>query len=92
MCIRDRIEQFYRILTSAHEECSRHDMIVVLGDFSAKIGKEDFTCDFAGMYSLHNETSKNERILGQFAASCNMIIKSTCFKHKKIHLGTWKMP
>jgi hypothetical protein len=34
-------------------------------------------------------TSENGKRLGQLAARYNMIIKSTCFEHKRIHKGTW---
>lgn len=44
------------------------------------------------MYSLHEETNDHGKLLGQLAAANRMIIQSICFKHKKIHLGTWKIP
>ncbi|XP_039276011.1 craniofacial development protein 2-like [Nilaparvata lugens] len=67
-------------------------MKLILGDFNAKVGQETFMADVAAKFSLHEETSDNGRMLGQFAASCNMIIESTYFKHKRIHLGTWSVP
>jgi len=30
--------------------------------------------------------------MGQLAARHNMIIRSTCFEHKRIHKGTWMCP
>ena len=37
-------------------------------------------------------TSENWKRLGQLAARHNMIIKSTCLEHKRIHKGTWMCP
>ena len=37
-------------------------------------------------------TSENGKRLGQLAAKHNMIIRSTCFEHKRIHKGTWMCP
>jgi hypothetical protein len=45
-----------------------------------------------GNYLLHKTSSENGMMLGQFAMRNNLVIKSTCFPHKKIHLTTWKSP
>jgi hypothetical protein len=63
-----------------------------LGDFNAKIGRENFIATVAEKYTLHEVTSENGKRLGQLAARNNMIIKSTCFEHKVIHKGTWTCP
>jgi len=42
--------------------------------------------------TLHEVTSENGKRLGQLAARHIMIIKSTCFEHKRIHKGTWMCP
>jgi hypothetical protein len=43
-------------------------------------------------YSLHNETTKNGKLLCQLAEANQLIIKSTCFQHENIHKRTWKIP
>ena len=64
----------------------------MLGDFNAKIGKENFIKSVAGKHTLHAVTSENGKRLGQFAARHNMLIKSSCYEHKRIHKGTWLCP
>jgi hypothetical protein len=39
-----------------------------LGDFNAKISREDFIAAVAGKYTLHEVTSENGKQLGQLAA------------------------
>jgi len=36
--------------------------------------------------------SEKGKRLGQLTTRHNMIIKSTCFEHKRIHNGTWMSP
>ena len=62
-----------------------------MGDFNAKVGKEKHLMKVAGKYTIHNETSENGNLLAQFTTRNRLFIKSTSFKHKKIHMGTWKI-
>jgi hypothetical protein len=46
----------------------------------------------AGMHTIHESSNENGRMFGQFATRNIMLIKSTVYPHKRIHLGTWKIP
>jgi endonuclease/exonuclease/phosphatase family metal-dependent hydrolase len=46
----------------------------------------------AGKYTLHTETNNNGKILSKLAMTNNFILKGTCFNHKRINKGTWKIP
>ena len=85
-------EAFYDEMSKTIEETLNYDMIVLLGDFNAKIGKEDFIKRIAGSFSLHDKTNENGQSLGQMAESHQFVIKSTAFNHKNIHKGTWRKP
>jgi hypothetical protein len=65
---------------------------IILGDYNTKIGIENFQSKVVGKYALHKESNENGILLGQFATRNRMVIKSTCFPHKRIHLGTWRSP
>jgi endonuclease/exonuclease/phosphatase family metal-dependent hydrolase len=63
-----------------------------MGDFNAKVGKEAYQNQVAGMHTIHDSSNENGRMLGQFASRNNLLIRSTVYPHKHIHLGTWKIP
>lgn len=86
------VDEFYEDLERAADRIPRHDMKVILGDFNAKIGKEDQYRMVAGKCGLHEQTSINGERVCLFAETQRLIISSTCFPHKSIHLGTWKIP
>jgi hypothetical protein len=45
-----------------------------------------------GRYSLHKERNDNGLRLIGLAAALNMVIGSTTFPHKNVHLATWRIP
>ena len=85
-------EAFYDGLENAYESCPKHDVKIVLGDFNAQVGKESAFRPMTGCCGLHEVTNENGLCLINFAASKNMVIKSTYFMHKRIHLETWVHP
>ena len=85
-------DEFYDQLSQEGEKARKYDILILLGDFNAKIGRENFIATVAGKYTVHEVTSENGKRLPQLAARNNMIIKSTCFEHKAIHKGTWMCP
>lgn len=86
-------DDFYDRLTTAVSKISRHDIIIILGDFNSQIGKEDYVVGkVAGRYSLHTNTNKNGLRLCNFASANGLWISSTSFNHRNIHKQTWKIP
>jgi endonuclease/exonuclease/phosphatase family metal-dependent hydrolase len=86
------VSEFYDKLERECSKIPRYDVIVLLGDFNAKLGKEEYLRHVIGKYSLHNETNENGKLLCQLAEANQLIIKSTCFQHKNTHKETWKIP
>ncbi|GAB1869237.1 Craniofacial development protein 2 [Camponotus japonicus] len=79
---------FYDRLDRECSKISRYDVLILLGDFNAKIGREDFLQHVAGKQSLHANTNTNGKMLSQLAESNELIIKSTCFEKKDIYKET----
>jgi endonuclease/exonuclease/phosphatase family metal-dependent hydrolase len=67
-------------------------MKILLGDFNAKVGREDTFKPTVGNESLHQDSNNNGVRLVNFAISKNLIVKSTMFPHRNIHKYTWTSP
>lgn len=80
-------DKFYDELQKICKRVPRHDAIMILGDYNAKLEIEQEFHDVFGKQSLQNETSKNGMRVGLFAISNNMKVMSTCFEHEG---NTWE--
>ena len=91
---REEIENV-RFYDKLDENCSstiRYDKVLVVGDYSAKVRKGEDQRQVAGQYSLHNKNSNKWSVVFEFAIRNNLFIKRIWFLHKRIHLGTWRVP
>jgi len=68
------------------------DIVIVLGDFNDKIGKEALYRAVIGTHSLHEVSNSKGMKLINFAIGKGLCIKSTMFPHKDIHKYTWVLP
>jgi hypothetical protein len=64
-------------------------MKILLGDFSAKVGKEDIFKPTIGDQGLHQISNDNGVGVVNFATSKNLFVKSMMFPHHNIHKFTW---
>jgi hypothetical protein len=67
-------------------------MKILLGDFSAEVGREDIFKPTVGNESLHETSNDNRVRVVNFATSKNLVVKITMFPHRKIHKYTWTSP
>ena len=63
----------------------------LLGDFNAKVGRENIFKPTIGNESLHQDSKDNEVRIVNFATSKNLVV-STMFPHRDIHKHTWTSP
>jgi hypothetical protein len=73
------------------DEMSKHDAIITLGDFNAKLGKEQSCKDIIGRHGLYKVTNSNDLRLVQYATINNFKALSTWFPTKSIKKleNTW---
>jgi hypothetical protein len=67
-------------------------MKILLGDFNAKLGRENIFKPTIGNASVHKISNDNGIRLVNFNASKNFTVKSTMFPHCNIHKYTWRSP
>src|SRR5215469_12313116 len=67
-------------------------MKILLGDFNAKVGRENIFKPTIGNESLHKDSNDNGVRIVNFAKSKNLVVKSTMFPHRNIHKYTWTSP
>jgi hypothetical protein len=60
-------------------------MKILLGDFNAKVAREDILNPTIGNESLHETSNDNGVRVVNFATSKNLVVKSTIFPHRNIH-------
>jgi len=83
-------DEFYDNLKHTLNEIPRSRIRIVLGDFKAKLGKENIFWSTVSIHSIYDLTSENGLRLIDFASSRGLIVKSTIFPHKDIFKGTRK--
>jgi hypothetical protein len=65
---------------------------ILLGNFNAKVGREDIFKLIIGNGSLHEISNDNGVRVVNFATLKNLIVKSTTFPHCNIRKNTWTSP
>ena len=72
----DIIEGHYDNLRRAIDSIPTHNMLLVIGDFNARVGPEDVRFPF------HESTNRNGKYLFDFAIEKNLLIANTYFQKR----------
>jgi hypothetical protein len=70
----------------------KYHIKILLGDFNAKVGREDIFKPTIRNESLHKISNDNGVRLVNFATCKNLRVKSAMFLHRNIHKYTWTSP
>ena len=88
----DELEEFYASIQNALENTDKKDIKIVMGDFNAKVGKENNTWNgIIGHHGYGVMNERGERLL-QFCLLNKLGIMNTWFEHKDAHKWTWAAP
>jgi endonuclease/exonuclease/phosphatase family metal-dependent hydrolase len=85
-------DSFYEELERVFNKFPKYHTKILLGDFNAKVGREDIFKPTIGNESLHEIINDNEVRLVNFATSKNLRVKSTMFPYSNICKYTWTSP
>ena len=83
---------FYGELEKVFDHFPKYDIKILLGDFNAKVGRENIFKPTIGNESLHQDSNDNGVRIVNLATSKNLVVKSTMFPHRDIHKHTWTFP
>ena len=83
-------DEFFQKLQETVESVARSDLMIVMGDFNARVGND--TSIWGDVLGSHGEEVCNEngKHVSQFSKEHNLLISSTWFPHKRIHTYTWE--
>ena len=84
-------QDFYEALQQTVNKISRRDIIILMGDLNAKIGKVSTNNEVMGNQGLGNQNHNGELFI-DFCATNGLIIGGSLFPHKDIHKATWRSP
>jgi exonuclease III len=81
-------DSFYKELEQGFDQFPRYHMKILLGDFNAKVGKEDISKPINGNECLCEVSNDNGLRIVNFVTLRNLIVKNTTFPHSDIHKHT----
>lgn len=84
------IEEFYGKLQQVIDDTSRKDILLVVGDWNAKVGNEEEK-GIVGRYGLGKRNDAGERLI-EFCRENSLSIMNTQFQQHKRRLYTWTSP
>ena len=85
-------DNFYDSLQSILEDIPKHDVLVVLGDFNARVGNDNTNRErIMGKHGTGTMTDNGSRLC-DICVENDLVIGGTFFQHKTIHKLTWRSP
>jgi len=81
----DLKDSFYEELVQGFYNFPKYHMKILLGNFNAKVRREDIFKLTIGNESLQHDSNDNGVRIVNFATSKNLVDKITMFPHRNIH-------
>ncbi|CAF3824708.1 unnamed protein product, partial [Adineta steineri] len=84
---------FYAKLQQTVDKVPRGDMLLILGDFNARVGKQQnlTSKNVIGPHAV-DKINENGKQLIDFCSHNELIVSNTFYQHKAVHQMTWKHP
>jgi exonuclease III len=88
----DMKDSYYKELECVFDILFKYNLIILVGDFNAKVSREDNFKPTTGNESLHVISNDNRVRAAKFATSKDPTAKSKMFLHCNNHKFTWICP
>jgi hypothetical protein len=85
-------DSFYEELEQVFHHFPKYHMEIVIGDFDAKVGKQNIFKPTIVNDSLHEDSIHNGERIVNIATSKNLVVNSMMFPHQNLHKYTWTSP
>ena len=86
---------FFQNLQDLLDRIAPSDILVLLGDFNARVGSRgldnDMWSDVVGKHGIDDKNEAGDHLL-DFCATNELSVMNTWFEKKQIYLGTWMHP
>jgi len=90
--VRRKVMTEKAVFMEVFDNFPKYHMKILLGNFNAKVGRENIFKPTIGNESLHQDNNDNVVIIVNFVTSKNLVVKSTMFLHRNTHKYTWTSP
>ncbi|XP_042856752.1 craniofacial development protein 2-like [Penaeus japonicus] len=84
------IEEFYEQLQEVTESIPSQDIVIIMGDFNAKVGSREEK-PMTGKFGLRDRNTSRDMLV-DFCAANDLCITNTMFKQHNRRLYTWTSP
>ena len=85
-------EEFYNSLNREIRNTPKHDMLLVIGDFNAKVGQDRHGFEVAMGHEGIGDRNENGSRLLECCVNNELVVTGTIFQHKNIYKHTWNSP
>jgi hypothetical protein len=85
-------DSFYEEVGCVFDQFHKYSMNILLGDFNAKVGRENIYKLTIRKKSLHEIDNDNGVRVVNFATSKNLVVANVMFFHHNVHKYTWTSP
>ena len=82
----EEVKSYYHQLTAATKSVPAHNVLIVAGDFNARIGLDN------AKFAYHTSTNRNGEFLHEYVQENDLVITNTTFKKKTSKLWTCVLP
>ena len=89
----EEVEEFYEELEETIKKTPKKDLLIVQGDFNAKVGPDAYNqwAGTVGQFGIGETNDRGLRLL-EFASAHRLTIANTLYPHKQSRRTTWHAP